>query len=1182
MNENLRMVFIVIVFAVASALLWTLVTGDSDDPTDQSPVSPTQVTSNEADAPVFEFDEPDRAQESTDSSIPEQEDVATSAPNNANDDPKWASGAGSISLSVKTDDGRPIPDDLVVQLHSLTDSNRNDLDTESLRDSKRPDADHKVEFTNLPLGEYGVLGNSATHTGTYNRELTKIRPQATSTLTLYPGANLYGNVVDEQGAGIPSARLFIAGYTQGGNETDVGLMRSRLSGVKAEEDGSFVIGNLQIRDVPLQYRLLAHAEGYVNVVTDYYAPGTTGITIVLPRGRTLSGTVVDRGANEMVVNTGLTFTQGSAVNIVQTRTDGEGAFVVDGLGEGEYAVGIDDEIRVATEESSKLVLDSASFDKEHVIEVMPGGMVTGRVINEETDTGIPDVTLRAYPRGHQAKQKEVVSDASGNYRITGLLQGGYEIRFDEVKGYSKSFREENRRNISTTLGQTVPNIDFTLKRGLLITGRAVDEHNKPLEMVIVDADEVSGGNYEYDRTDEKGNFIIAGLKPNVEVRLRGRKQDYSSLNQVLNTGEEGLTGVVVQMFPDSKISGIVVDESGKPKPRMQMHARATGGPNAQGGSPIENTDGNGEFILEGLLEGEYNIFVYYDGSNYDKPAETLTLKAGEHKKDVRIVFKDDEGGVIAGTVTDTDGNPVRYADLNLQGVGWGNASPDAAGKFRFSGVKDGNHSISVRAQNYMSQTVRDVTAGMNDVRIVLEKAGIISGHIFSAASGEPIPDFSIKLTNATPYLIKYFEAYHHDEGEYSVNDVNGPTATLTVRAEGYAEKDFAVTGVRPGETLVNTDIYLEAANSLTGRVISSNGDAVSGAMIFTGTPPNGNYERERDIRDTTDRDGQFALGSLGLGELQVTAYHASYAQQTVTTNISSGDSNSLEIVLSQGGTVTGTITINGGPASGVNLYISGNSPDNRFHENTTSNSEGIYRIGGLPEGVHNLSAHTEIDGQQRSFNQDVELVNDLVTEVNFDFLPGTSIIEGYIFIAENETSAGRVSLQVDTGSGIESRYQEIGSNEAYRFENLPAGEITLRAWGTSGGNGNKTATASLGDGETLRLDLLLYGGGTVRASFANVQDGAPAYAMILRGVHDIPASIDQSTIQSLSQSLAGNAAIQNGAAEFATLDPGEYTIIAVIYDLDAEGRPTFPTNKVTGGHVSILNANETQDISLSF
>ena len=99
------------------------------------------------------------------------------------------------------------------------------------------------------------------------------------------------------------------------------------------------------------------------------------------------------------------------------------------------------------------------------------------------------------------------------------------------------------------------------------------------------------------------------------------------------------------------ISGRIVNESGNPIPNVRVFINGVG---RQAMRRIINTDESGRFVADELQRGNYSILVQASGyvqarnprdNSYYKPGEavTLTLK---------------KGGVITGTVTTTDGEPV--------------------------------------------------------------------------------------------------------------------------------------------------------------------------------------------------------------------------------------------------------------------------------------------------------------------------------------------------------------------------------------------------------------------------------------------------------------------------------------------------------------------------------------------
>jgi hypothetical protein len=165
--------------------------------------------------------------------------------------------------------------------------------------------------------------------------------------------------------------------------------------------------------------------------------------------------------------------------------------------------------------------------------------------------------------------------------------------------------------------------------------------------------------------------------------------------------------------------------SGEPVKKAQINMNGLGGRgNAAGFGAI--TDASGRFVIENLDPGRYSLsaerngFVRqeYGARGPGRPGSPLVLSAGQHTRD--LVFRLLSQGVIAGKVTDEDGEPVENAQIRVmryrfaggqrQMVSPGYGSTDDLGEYRVFGLTPGKYYLSATyRQRNMMMEVQDRT-----------------------------------------------------------------------------------------------------------------------------------------------------------------------------------------------------------------------------------------------------------------------------------------------------------------------------------------------------------------------------------------------------------------------------------------------------------------------------------------
>jgi hypothetical protein len=1161
MSENIRLVVIVLFFVVGGALLWNFqfrTTTETSEPTVETPAVQKQAAvRKDIDAEIPD-EESTQAPETAEPIVEEAIPVETAAASTS----RLTRGKGRIKGKITMTDGAAVPHDLVVSLHFVPDEARYDGSVETVVEELELQGAIKFDFTDLPMGSFVVFGESASHTGTFNRTLTRSGANFDReyTLSLYPATYISGTVVNTTGEPVSDAHVFVAGWLTGGTEQQADLYRSRASEVATDDNGAFFMGKLQVREPVLQYRLLARAPGYAPKVTDLLATGSSNVQIMLANGASVAGHVINQDSGDPVPNASVIATMDFALAASEVTTDKEGAFVLDQLTPGTLHFNVETNNQVITPESSSLELHEQEVIDDLVIHVRTGAIVAGRIYDTESGNGISGAQINASPENIPgADRKETFADASGNYSIEGLHAGNYQVEYYNIDGYNQNAQWNDRKQIVTALGQKIGDIDFALTRGITISGTVLDEEGNPVSGVGVSAQSNSTNTYDSKRVKDDGRFTVAGFRPNSSVIVRPYGGDFAGKPTTIKIEETSITGVQLTVAPAAKITATVTGSTGQPASGENFYVRSQG---QDQGYDQSRANAGGVVTFDGLAEGTYDIRYQpteFSNSPADPLLETVSVSKGQHLQGLRLVIDEKEMAnllTITGRITDDIGAPVTGVRI----FGWSgtggqiSGNSGAEGKYTLANVPEGTMQLQYTSSKH-APVNKNFAAGTTNADIVMTRTSTVSGQVVQAGNQQPVTDFSLFISNSgqLPQPGAAYKRYHHEEGQFALDGAYpDKKVALMVQAEGFADISVPIDGLMGGETRSNIVVQLETENMITGRVVDKQGNPVKNAWIFKGAVPNNSWQREQAAKKTSDAQGRFELAGLARGSQSISAFKDGYAPGKTTLNITQRRTD-IQVVLGDGATVSGSILLNGDPMSGVDIYGNIGSGAGGFSDfRGRSDDDGLFTIRGVPEGKGNISVNISDQGTQRSLNRQIEVAEGMNTEVFFDFKSATSSVEGYIMASETETAAGRVQLMLSSGADMESRYTEVGSDGHYLFESLPAGRVTLGVWNQQY-QSQKSVTAELKEDEELRLDIKMYGGTDLHIQVDNAPDNSQLIAFLIaeEASDEIPAEITLNEYMTLFQLSVGQAQFQNGSGILTGVEPGSYTVVVIAFPSNA-------------------------------
>jgi protocatechuate 3,4-dioxygenase beta subunit len=310
--------------------------------------------------------------------------------------------------------------------------------------------------------------------------------------------------------------------------------------------------------------------------------------------------------------------------------------------------------------------------------ILPGS-ISGKVTLK--GNGAPGILVGARPMqsGRQVPLVVVTTDQQGNYRMSNVPPGEYEVVPAAPQYVLPTHRSIQRLIVSE--GGNLEGVDFVLIRGGVITGKVTDEDGRPIVNEYIEVRGPEGQNSElmthlaviHPPTDDRGVYRIYGLAPGKYRVAAGTSEErmyfagrspnvylqtfHPSTTEVANAtvievtegGEATNVDIVLRRTQSVyTATGRVVDgDTGQPIADV-IYGLEKYRENGSSGSSGFATNKLGEFRIENLTPGKYALYLEQSGS---RPiyAEPLKFEVVDHHvKD--LVLKTSSGSSLSGVV----------------------------------------------------------------------------------------------------------------------------------------------------------------------------------------------------------------------------------------------------------------------------------------------------------------------------------------------------------------------------------------------------------------------------------------------------------------------------------------------------------------------------------------------------
>ena len=335
--------------------------------------------------------------------------------------------------------------------------------------------------------------------------------------------------------------------------------------------------------------------------------------------------------------------------------------------------------------------------------------------------------------------------------------------------------------------------------------------------------------------------------------------------------------------------------------------------------------------------------------------------------------------------------------------------------------------------------------------------------------------------------------------------------------------------------------------AIEGVVVDQYGTPIENASLFLQKRPEQENAYVNPPVAHTAPDGTFRVDGVRLDLNALYADHPDFSPGWTSMAPDVDSIDTVRITLVPGGTVEGTVTVDGQPSQGhiaaLRYGVIGS---------VASEPDGSYRLERLTPGIVAVKAFVT---RHRGMTRTASVEPGKTAVLDFDFPAAEAILEGHVTMDGAPVPKALLRLSVNTAADASAGYTTSPDGDGFfRFENLPAGEASMAAYSTDKSGPSRRRSVSFeiaSEGVTVQDVDLTVGNCAVSGRIDIPRRDCNGAVCILDG-EVVLEEFTLSVLESLDSRMAAYTNQMNGTYRFDGLAPGTYTLLVVIYPDDVD------------------------------
>ena len=473
-----------------------------------------------------------------------------------------------------------------------------------------------------------------------------------------------------------------------------------------------------------------------------------------------------------------------------------------------------------------------------------GGLVLKGTVLDESGKPVPEAFVAAHRDDRFSHFVTDYTDEQGKYRLEGMDSAKYVVHVNAVhRGFV-------RKRTPILLDRKTPKqqLDFTLKQGVKISGKIVDEQGKVWQIPMLQ---------------------------NIMPKCNGTASAIGNQNpQSLLTAEPtfSLHGYYSKYQSPDRLSGFGGGKTPSIDGNYSTEQLTLASPNTF--TVMGMMSGRTKIHFRPQSAGEKVIKILYQGK--DVTTSGIATKPGEDVKDVTIVIGKDENG---------DSSEKNVGEVVVKGDTMFISGRKTTGSETEKKEPPKNEKPAKRQ--------KETTKGQRP-----RGEGSLSGKVVAADTGKPIADAKVYLFYVDTYAPMFIQTAN--DGSFDFKDLPEGTFVLqTIRVPGYQGayynpehrkpgcfQDFSL---KKGEHRSDIVLKVEPACCISGTVLDENGKVpkdVDTLLVraWYQDEEDKNYDRPiyKSMSQNVNRDGSFTIDGLNGKPIYVMAHNPTAAREGET------------------------------------------------------------------------------------------------------------------------------------------------------------------------------------------------------------------------------------------------------------------------------------------------------------